>query len=101
MSHNSFPGIFVSIASYRDPELIPTIKDMLEMAACPERLHITVCWQDNNDITHFLNQGFAVAFVESHESGALYKLSFAGVVIQVISLHYYNSQGPSYGRNSL
>ncbi|EOD3493675.1 GlcNAc-transferase family protein [Cronobacter malonaticus] len=99
MSHNSFPGIFVSIASYRDPELIPTIKDMLEMAAYPERLHITVCWQDNNDITHFLNQGFTVAFVESHESGALYKLSFAGVVIQVISLHYYNSQGACWARH--
>ncbi len=92
MNH-SLSTLFVSIASYRDPELIPTLKNMLQTAAYPERLHISVCWQDDNDIKQFLNQGFTVVFVEGMDNGALYKLSFAGVVIDVISLHYYTSQG--------
>ncbi|EOC1534633.1 glycosyltransferase [Cronobacter turicensis] len=99
MNKNKTSTIFISIASYRDPELIPTLKNMLEMAINPARLHITVCWQDDNDIKYFLNHGFTVAFVESYEGGALYKLSFAGVVIQIISLHYYASQGACWARH--
>ena len=30
--------IFVQIASYRDPELLPTLKDMLHNAKYPKRL---------------------------------------------------------------
>ena len=30
--------IFVQIASYRDPELLPTIEDMLQKAKNPENL---------------------------------------------------------------
>jgi Glycosyltransferase (GlcNAc) len=37
--------IFVSIASYRDPELIPTIEDMIAKAYWPGELRIGVCWQ--------------------------------------------------------
>jgi len=33
-------SIFVQIASYRDPELIPTIKDLIEKAHHPENLKI-------------------------------------------------------------
>ena len=39
--------IFVNIASYRDPELVPTIKDCLEKAKYPERLRFGICWQHN------------------------------------------------------
>jgi len=35
----------VQIASYRDPELIPTIKDMLAKAKHPENLVFGICWQ--------------------------------------------------------
>jgi glycosyltransferase involved in cell wall biosynthesis len=37
--------IFVQIASYRDPQLIPTIKDMLDNAKQPENLRIGICRQ--------------------------------------------------------
>ncbi len=37
--------IFVQIASYRDPELIPTINDMLKKARYPDRLRIGICRQ--------------------------------------------------------
>ena len=37
--------IFIQIASYRDPELLPTIIDCIEKAAYPDRLRFGICWQ--------------------------------------------------------
>jgi len=37
--------IFVQIASYRDPELIPTIRDCINKAKHPENLTFGICWQ--------------------------------------------------------
>ena len=42
--HDTDP-IFVSIASYRDPELGPTIEDCLAKARWPHRLRFGICWQ--------------------------------------------------------
>ena len=41
--------IFVQIASFRDPQLNPTIKDMLEKAKYPENLRIGICNQYNSE----------------------------------------------------
>jgi hypothetical protein len=37
--------IFVQIASYRDPQLLPTIKDCIEKSKYPENLRFGVAWQ--------------------------------------------------------
>ena len=37
--------IFVQIASYRDPELVPTIEDMINKAKNPQNLIFGICWQ--------------------------------------------------------
>ena len=37
--------IFVQIASYRDPQLIPTLDSMLENAKRPKNLRIGICRQ--------------------------------------------------------
>ena len=37
--------IFVSIAAYRDPQLVPTVLDCIRKASAPERLRFGVCWQ--------------------------------------------------------
>lgn len=37
--------IFVAIAAYRDPELLPTLKNCLSQAAFPERVHFGIVWQ--------------------------------------------------------
>jgi len=37
--------VFIQIASYRDPQLLPTIKDALEKAAHPARLRFGICRQ--------------------------------------------------------
>jgi len=37
--------IFVSIAAYRDPELLPTLNDLISNSANPDDLHICIGWQ--------------------------------------------------------
>jgi hypothetical protein len=37
--------IFVQIASYRDPELLPTIRDCINKSKYPENLTFGICWQ--------------------------------------------------------
>lgn len=39
------PTIFVSIASYRDPECQWTVRDVFNKAAHPERVFVGICWQ--------------------------------------------------------
>jgi len=41
--------IFVQIASYRDPQLVPTIEDMLKNAKNPENLVLGICRQYHKD----------------------------------------------------
>ena len=40
--------LFVQIASYRDPELIPTVLDLVEKASNPKQLRIVVAWQHDD-----------------------------------------------------
>jgi hypothetical protein len=41
--------IFIQIASYRDPQLVPTIKDCLNNAKYPENLVFSIAWQHSVD----------------------------------------------------
>ena len=41
--------IFIQIASYRDPQLLLTIEDMLSKAKYPENLRIGICWQHSQN----------------------------------------------------
>lgn len=41
------PRIFVAIASYRDPEIEPSISDLLRRADAPERVRVGVCLQND------------------------------------------------------
>ncbi len=61
-------SIFIQIASYRDPQLVLTIRNCLEMADHPERLSFGICWQydksenidafDNNSQFRILKIGY-------------------------------------------
>jgi hypothetical protein len=66
--------IFVQIASYRDPELIPTIKDILEKAKHPENLYFGICWQHGPEETlyeYINNPQFRIIDVHWRESKGL------------------------------
>lgn len=41
--------IFVQIAAYRDPQLLPTIKDMLAQAKYPDSLVLSIAWQRSKE----------------------------------------------------
>ena len=41
--------IFIQLASYRDPQLIPTMRDAIEQAHDASRLHFCVAWQHDDD----------------------------------------------------
>jgi len=43
--------IFISIASYRDPELLPTIRDCISNAKHPENLRFGIAWQKDEKET--------------------------------------------------
>ena len=43
--------IFIQIASYRDPQLIPTLDDCIANAKFPENLRFGICWQHDSKET--------------------------------------------------
>lgn len=57
--------IFISIASYRDPELVPTVKDCIANAKYPDRLVFGICWQrDETESLGDLVDDFRVNIIE-------------------------------------
>lgn len=67
--------IFVQIAAYRDPELLPTIRDCLAKAAWPDDLRFGICWQtdaEDRSLEPFLGSDrFRIQRVPWHESKGL------------------------------
>jgi hypothetical protein len=49
MNKKSKGVIFLQVASYRDPELLPTIKDCIEKAKFPKNLVFSIAWQHSPD----------------------------------------------------
>ena len=47
MSKNA--KIFIQIASYRDPQLTPTLKNCIENAKYPKNLVVSIAWQHSKD----------------------------------------------------
>lgn len=76
--------IFVQIASYRDPELIPTIEDLLANAKNPDKLTIAICRQYNPE------DGF--------DDLTKYELDDR---FKIINVDYRDTKGVCWARNSL
>lgn len=74
-------SIFVQIASYRDPELIPTVLDLLETAEQPDNIKICVCWQ--------YDESENVSLIKQYNN------------IEIISVPYYESKGACWARNQI
>jgi glycosyltransferase involved in cell wall biosynthesis len=63
--------IFVQIASYRDPQLIPTIDDCIQNAKNPENLRFCIAWQrgDEENIDKYKNDSrFTILDIPYKES---------------------------------
>jgi len=66
--------IFVQFASYRDPQLVPTIEDMLEKAYYKDIFNFGICWQYGEDEDTTKYDGKSNFRIKKHhfdESGGL------------------------------
>lgn len=93
-------SIFISIPSYRDPELVHTIINLIDNAKFPHLLHISVCWQDIdiNDISIFENTGFSFFGHKITDGIFLYCFSYKNSFIDIIPFYFYDSKGVGWAR---
>lgn len=97
--------IFVQIASYRDPQLIPTLESLIDNCSDPSRLHIGICWQHGDDepIEIFLDRGYDVTGQYEHDTLKLpvIQMERDGASLSVIDLHYHKTNGACWARNAI
>jgi hypothetical protein len=84
MKNSKKETIFVQIASYRDPELLPTLRDCISKAKYPEKLVFSIAWQHCindtwDDLSEFLNDPR----------------------FKIIDIDYRDSKGACWARNKL
>lgn len=102
--------IFVQIASYRDPELIPTLKDITTNSANPENLKITVNWQHGEDetIDDLLDAGFdligsslcySVDTDGTPSEFTILETEFNKALVDFIDVDYTETRGTCWARN--
>jgi hypothetical protein len=66
--------IFIQIAAYRDPQLLPTLQDAIDKARFPENLRFGIAWQhcDNDDWdkldTYKLDSRFRIIDIDYRDS---------------------------------
>ena len=76
--------IFIQIASYRDPQLLPTLRDCIEKAKWPENLVFCIAWQHNpEDEWDNLNE---------YKDDPRFK---------IIDINYKDAQGACWARNQI
>lgn len=96
--------IFVQIASYRDPQLIPTLDSMLDNAANASALNISICWQHGDDETTemLLDAGFDILEFEEREAlHPIIRATYKGANFIFIDVPYLESQGACWARNAI
>jgi len=95
--------IFVQIASYRDPELIPTLHDLILRAAVPQRLRIVVCWQHGAEETlaSFFRHGFLHWQLQPATPFSLHAFEYGGARVELIDVPHEHSQGACWARNMI
>src|SRR5229473_4826914 len=98
--------IFVQIASYRDPQLIPTLNDMFTNCKHPKNLRLSICWQHGPDetIEMFTDNGFKLQNdgVEDNRVHNLkvYTLTKNGARLYLIDVHFHKTNGACWARNT-
>ena len=90
--------IFINIASYRDPELWQTLDSLISQAEDACRLHIAICWQDDNDLNRVIEAGWAPIAISSITGFPLYRLKGSSALIELIALPYQQAQGVGFAR---
>jgi hypothetical protein len=95
--------IFVQMASYRDPQLVATLLDLIERAEKPERLRIVVCWQHapNETLAFLWHGGFTNWQFETSEGRTIHFLEYQGAKLELIDVPHLESRGVCWARNMI
>lgn len=93
--------IFVQIASYRDPQLIPTLNNMEENSIDPKNLKPVICWQHGEDETlqKFYDSGFEKTKTVLQHGFNVHTLKRNKFVIRLIDVNYNETHGACWARN--
>lgn len=76
--------IFVQIAAYRDPQLLPTLRDMFKQAKYPKNIIVGITWQHNpSDSWDTLAE-----FADNKN-------------VKILDINYKDSQGVCWARNAV
>lgn len=98
--------IFVQIASYRDPQLIPTLLDLIEKAEVKENIRVFVNFQHGKEesVEDFLNAGFTIdtilGTIKEHQFERV-KLFKDGATVELLMVPFLDSQGACWARNAI
>jgi hypothetical protein len=98
--------IFVQIASYRDPQLMPTLNDMFANAKDVKNLRLSICWQHGPEETLEMWQENGFKIVKTVNDPRVYDLpvihmSRDGAKLQVIDVHFHKTKGACWARNAI
>jgi hypothetical protein len=93
--------IFVQVASYRDPQLVPTLVDLIDRSSRPAALRIVVCWQHGGDETPdtFIDRGFVPEGRDIAGAWPLLRLRRMGAMVELIDVPCMRSRGVCWARN--
>lgn len=93
-------SLFVQIPSYRDPQLIPTLVDLVARTAVPAALRIVVCWQHGDEATlqDFLAAGMRPEGVCDDQAHTVHRLRMGDARIEVIDVHFMQAKGCGWAR---
>lgn len=84
-TNNTEPNtIFVQIAAYRDPQLLPTLKDMIAKAKYPENLRIGIAWQHK--------EGDEWDDISEYKTDSRFR---------ILDINYKESKGVCWARNAV
>lgn len=103
MTKNS---IFVQIASYRDPQLMPSLNDMFANAKTTKNLHLSICWQHGDDETldMWIENGWTIKKVVNDKRVydlPVIQMTRDGAKASVIDVHFHKTKGACWARNAI
>ena len=100
----------MQMASYRDPQLIPTLKDLTSQANKPKHLNIVVCWQhgEEQSLEDFLDAEIDIKghhLYRHYETDDeisefdVFECGLNGANIEFVSVDYTETRGACWARN--
>jgi hypothetical protein len=97
-------SIFVQIASYRDPQLLNTLNDLIGKSKNPQNLHVCICWQhgEEQSLEDFLENDFLIGdFRESDLGYNVIEAEKNGSKITILDINHFDTKGACWARNQI